>query len=157
MPPRREASNELNINDVHTVLGSESTFEGKLAFEGTVRIDGKFKGEIHTDNTLVVGPSARVEATVHVGSIIVNGEVHGDVHAKHSIEIQAPGKVRGNMSTPSLVIAKGVVFEGSCKMEDMQKSGNSNAGKPAGSGSSTSTASVTLLSGERVSDDSADD
>ncbi|MEM6531290.1 MAG: polymer-forming cytoskeletal protein [Myxococcota bacterium] len=126
MATRREPATDININDVHTVLGSESTFEGKLAFDGTVRIDGKFKGEIHTDNILVVGPGARVEATVNVGSIVVNGEVHGDINAKQSVEIHAPGKVRGNISTPSLMIAKGVVFEGSCKMEDMQKSGGAN-------------------------------
>ena len=56
-----------------------------------------------------------------VGSIIVNGEVNGDINAKQSVEIHAPGKVRGNIATPQLVIAKGVVFEGSCKMEDLQK------------------------------------
>ncbi len=121
---RREAGTDININDVHTVLGPESTFEGKLAFDGTVRIDGKFKGEIQTDNILVVGQGARVEATVTVGSIIINGEVHGDIHAKQSVEIHAPGKVRGNISTPQLMIAKGVVFEGSCKMEDLQKGGS---------------------------------
>ena len=52
---RDEAISDVNINDVHTVLGPESTFEGKLVFDGTVRIDGKFKGEIQTDNILVVG------------------------------------------------------------------------------------------------------
>ncbi|MEK7706033.1 MAG: polymer-forming cytoskeletal protein [Myxococcota bacterium] len=108
---------ELNVNDVHTILGPESSFEGKLSFEGTVRIDGHFKGEIKTDNVLVVGQGARVEAQVHVGSIVINGEVIGDVFAKQSVEIHAPGKVRGNIATPQLVIAKGVVFEGSCKME----------------------------------------
>lgn len=121
---RDDSSPDMNINDVHTVLGPESTFEGKLVFDGTVRIDGKFKGEIQTDNILVVGQGARVEASITVGSIVVNGEVHGDITAKQSVEIHAPGKVRGNIATPQLMIAKGVIFEGSCKMEDMQKGGN---------------------------------
>ncbi|MEL6195765.1 MAG: polymer-forming cytoskeletal protein [Myxococcota bacterium] len=121
MAQRRDVSSDININDVHTVLGPESTFEGKLAFDGTVRIDGKFKGEVQTDNILVVGQGAKVDATITVGSIIVNGEVNGDINAKQSVEIHAPGKVRGNIATPQLVIAKGVVFEGSCKMEDLQK------------------------------------
>ena len=114
---------ELNVNDVHTILGPESTFEGKLSFEGTVRIDGHFKGEIKTDNILVVGQGARVEALVSVGSIVINGEVVGDITAKQSVEIQAPGKVRGNIATPQLVIAKGVIFEGSCQMEGVGKEG----------------------------------
>jgi cytoskeletal protein CcmA (bactofilin family) len=111
-------SPDLNVNDVHTILGPESSFEGKLSFDGTVRIDGRFKGEIQTENVLVVGQGARVDAQVNVGSIVINGEVNGDVTAKHSVEIHAPGKLRGNVKTPQLMIAKGVVFEGSCQMEE---------------------------------------
>lgn len=109
---------EVNLHDVHTILGPESSFEGKLVFDGTVRIDGKFKGEIQTSNTLVIGQGARVEATVNVGNIIINGDVVGDVIAKQAVEIHAPGKLRGNITTPQLQIDKGVVFEGTCKMVD---------------------------------------
>ena len=104
--------------DVHTILGPEATFDGKLTFEGTVRIDGTFRGEVRSEGELVIGQSARLEALIWVGSIVVIGEVNGDIHAKRSVEIQAPGKVRGNISTPQLSIAKGVIFEGACKMED---------------------------------------
>ncbi|MBC7792786.1 MAG: polymer-forming cytoskeletal protein [Clostridia bacterium] len=109
---------DLNINDVHTILGPESSFEGKLVFDGTVRIDGRFKGEIQTNNVLVVGQGAHVEATLNVGSVIINGDVVGDIIAKNAVEIHAPGRLRGNVSTPQLMIAKGVIFDGSCRMQD---------------------------------------
>ena len=32
-----------------------SEFEGKLSFKDTVRIDGRFRGEISSENTLIVG------------------------------------------------------------------------------------------------------
>lgn len=116
---RDEAYNpDLNINDVHTILGPESSFEGKLVFDGTVRIDGRFKGEIQTNNVLVVGQGAHVEATIAVGSVIINGDVVGDVTAKQSVEIHAPGRLRGNVSTPQIMIAKGVMFDGTCRMAD---------------------------------------
>ena len=115
---------EINVNDVHTILGPESTFEGKLVFDGTVRIDGKFKGQVKTDNVLVIGQGARVEASIEVGSIVINGEVIGDVTAKHLVEIHAPGKLRGNITTPQLMIAKGVLFEGACHMENSQTEKN---------------------------------
>lgn len=116
---REEAYNpDLNINDVHTILGPESSFEGKLVFDGTVRIDGRFKGEIQTNNVLVVGQGAHVEATINVGSVIINGDVVGDVTAKQSVEIHAPGRLRGNITTPQIMIAKGVMFDGSCRMQD---------------------------------------
>ena len=134
-------SPDINVNDVHTILGPESSFEGKLVFDGTVRIDGRFKGEVQTENVLVVGQGARVDASIMVGSIVVNGEINGDITAKHSVEIHAPGKVRGNITTPQLMIAKGVLFDGSCKMED------------AGG---TKTNNVTLLSSDNKDDSSTD-
>lgn len=108
----------FNVNDVHTILGPESSFEGKLTFAGTVRLDGHFKGEIRTHNVLVVGQTARIDAQLHVGSVIIHGHVVGDIYASQAIEIHAPARVIGNLNTPQLFIAKGVVFEGTCKMED---------------------------------------
>ena len=113
------ATGEPNVNDIHTILGPESSFDGKLAFDGTVRIDGRFKGEIKTENVLVIGQGARVEAQISVGTVIINGDVVGDIVAKQSVEIHAPGRLCGNICTPQLMIAKGVVFEGTTKMEQV--------------------------------------
>lgn len=113
-----ELTSDINIHDVHTILGPESTFEGKLIFEGTVRIDGTFHGEVRTDGSLVVGQGAKIKATLHVGHLVVHGEIEGDVVARHAIELHAPARVRGNLSTPQLMVAKGVLFEGNSKMTD---------------------------------------
>ena len=116
---RDDTGNAVNVHDVHTILGPESSFEGKLVFEGTVRIDGTFKGQVTTKDVLIVGQGARVQATINVGRIVINGEVHGDITAKTYVEINSPGKVRGNITTPQLMIEKGVIFEGTCKMENI--------------------------------------
>jgi cytoskeletal protein CcmA (bactofilin family) len=116
---KREAPanvSRLNPADADTILGPDAQFSGKLTFEGVVRIDGKFEGEIFTEDLLVISAKANVRATLNVGSIIINGTVEGDIHAKVSVELQAPAKVRGNIVTPSLVIEKGVMFDGSSKM-----------------------------------------
>src|SRR4051812_32696124 len=100
-----------------TLLGGGSEFEGKLSFEGTVRIDGKLTGEIFTDDVLIIGEGADVKAEINVGSIIIEGSVQGNINAKRSVELHTPGKVRGNIITPSLYIEKGVIFDGNCRME----------------------------------------
>ena len=105
-----------NAADAHTILGREAKFSGKLIFEGAVRIDGRFEGEIVTDDLLLVGPSAEVRAQLHVGTIVINGYVEGDIVAKALVEIKAPGRLFGNVTTPSLVIEKGVIFDGTCRM-----------------------------------------
>jgi cytoskeletal protein CcmA (bactofilin family) len=108
---------EHGSSEVTTLLGRGSEFEGKLSFEGTVRIDGKLSGEIFTDDVLIIGEGAEVNAEINVGAIIIEGTVHGNVNAKRSVEIHTPGRVHGNISTPSLFIEKGVIFEGNCQME----------------------------------------
>src|SRR5882672_6689107 len=116
-------------SEVTTLLGRGSEFEGKLSFEGTVRIDGKLAGEIFTDDVLIIGEGAEVSAEINVGAVVIEGTVHGNVNAKRSVEIHTPGRVRGNISTPSLSIDKGVVFDGQCQMEQ----NGATAGKARGS------------------------
>lgn len=103
--------------EITTLLGRGAQFEGKLTFEGTVRIDGRFKGEVFSDDVLVIGEGAQVEAEIDIGDIIIQGTVVGNIKAKRSIEIHAPGRVKGDLHTPSLQVDKGVIFEGRSFME----------------------------------------
>ena len=117
-PPRPQELNAL--------LGKGSQFDGKLLFEGTVRIDGNFKGEIFTDGVLVIGEGAEVQAEIDVATVIIEGSVRGNVRAKQLVEIHAPGRVAGNLVTPSLFIDKGVVFEGNCHMDELGAPGRAH-------------------------------
>jgi cytoskeletal protein CcmA (bactofilin family) len=102
--------------DVKAILGKGSEFEGKLRFEGTVRIDGKFKGEVHSEGTLIVGESANLEGDVVVNAAMISGEMRGNVKARTKVELHAPAKLFGNIETPVLVIQEGVIFDGNCQM-----------------------------------------
>jgi cytoskeletal protein CcmA (bactofilin family) len=110
----------LPATEITALLGRGTQFEGKLHFEGRVRVDGIFKGEIKSDDTLVIGEGAEVHAEIDVSTVIVRGgQVHGNIRAKHAIEIHAPGKVIGNIHSPSVFIDRGVEFQGSCRMDDV--------------------------------------
>jgi len=109
------------MDNIVGLLGKGTDFEGKLAFEGTLRIDGKFKGEIITKGVLVIGEGAVVNAEVEADTIIVRGDVHGNLKAKKKIEIKDNGKLYGNINTPSLIIDEGVIFEGTCQMNSNEK------------------------------------
>ncbi|OFZ20129.1 MAG: hypothetical protein A2X94_09480 [Bdellovibrionales bacterium GWB1_55_8] len=98
------------------VIDHGCEFEGKLCFRGTVRIGGSFRGEIFTPDTLVIGEGARVQGQIEAGTVIISGEVNGSVRAKHRVEIHRPAIFRGNILTPSLSVAEGVIFEGNSKM-----------------------------------------
>jgi cytoskeletal protein CcmA (bactofilin family) len=107
-------------DEINAFLGKNTEFEGKLSFSGTVRIDGRFKGEILTDGTLIVGDGAVIEADVHVSHLVVCGEVRGNLFAAEKIEIHPHGKVFGNIQAPAVVMDEGVVFEGCCRMQDIK-------------------------------------
>ena len=110
-----------NKNEINAFLGGDTEFEGKLSFKGTVRIDGNFTGEIYTEGTLIVGEAAVVKSDIHVSHIIISGEIHGNIKADNRIEIHAPGKVLGNIQAPAVIIEEGVIFEGNCKMQKIDK------------------------------------
>ena len=116
-PAQNSAAEAAGGTQVTTLLGRGSEFEGKLSFEGTVRVDGKLSGEIFTEDVLIIGEGAEVRAEINVGAVIIEGSVQGNIHAKRSVEIHTPGRVRGNIVTPSLFVEKGVMFDGSCQME----------------------------------------
>jgi len=107
----------MSTDEITTILGKGSAFDGKLTFEGVVRIDGSFSGEIRTDGTLIIGQTAMVKAEIQANAVVIEGEVRGDVIASGSIEIHAPARVYGNLATPSLEIEKGSQFEGNCQMQ----------------------------------------
>jgi cytoskeletal protein CcmA (bactofilin family) len=123
------AQSERPQGEITTLLGRGSEFEGKLTFEGTVRIDGKLSGEIFSEDVLVVGEGAQVNAEIEVGVIIVEGNVTGNIRAKRAVELHAPARVKGNIETPSLYIDKGVIFEGFSKMENISGGVTTNVPK----------------------------
>lgn len=99
-----------------TLLDKDAQFEGKLTFEGQVQINGKFRGEIFSDGTLIIGEGAEVDAQIDIDTVIIQGNVNGAISAKTRIEMHPPAVVKGDIASPGLVISEGAIFEGSCSM-----------------------------------------
>ncbi len=93
-----------------------SVFEGKLSFKDTVRIDGGFKGEISSENTLIVGESGEIEAAIESPTVVVSGSVTGNISASDSVVLHKSAQINGDIETPSIVIEKGAIFNGSLSM-----------------------------------------
>ena len=117
-------------NELNALLGKGSDFQGKLTFEGSVRIDGRFQGEILTDGHLIIGEGAQVQAEIRVGTVQIYGNVTGNVTANDGVELHAPASLRGNIASPALHIDKGVFFDGACQMTTPKDDRNAPA-RPA--------------------------
>src|SRR3990172_511873 len=93
-----------------------SEFEGKLSFRDTVRIDGRFRGEIASENTLIVGESGEIEATIRSNTVAISGSVTGNVCAGTKVVLHKTAVVDGDIETPSIVIEEGARLNGQLKM-----------------------------------------
>lgn len=107
---------DIKSGEVEAFLGKNSSFEGKMGFEGMARLDGRFEGEIFSGDMLIIGETATVNAEVNVTTLVIDGKVSGNVSASGKIEIHSTGKLYGNITTPIIVIEEGGLFDGTCKM-----------------------------------------
>lgn len=106
---------------IRAYMGEDTSFAGTLTFQGTVRIDGKFEGEVVTDDTLIVGETGDLNAEIKAGTIICKGKIRGHLIASKRIEIYSTSEVLGNIRTPSLFIEAGSIFDGNCDMSSNEK------------------------------------
>ena len=103
-------------SQVTALLDHGARFEGKLTFEGTVQIGGEFKGEIFTKDTLIINEGANVFAEIEADTIIISGKVEGNLFARRRVTMHPPAIFKGTVTSPSLRIDEGVVFEGASYM-----------------------------------------
>ena len=106
----------MEKSEIKAFLGPGSKFEGKLFFDEIVRLDGAFKGEIVSKDTLIVGETADIDGEVEVGTFILSGKFKGDIKANTRVELRRPAKFEGTIETPTLVVEEGVVMNGNLAM-----------------------------------------
>ena len=103
-------------NDLSAYIDEASEIEGKYTFSGTVMLNGKFTGEIHSDGTLIIGDKGVLNATVRAGIVLVSGEITGNILATERVELRGTARVFGDVEAPVIVVEEGVLFEGHCRM-----------------------------------------
>ncbi len=106
----------LVAEDLNGFLDEGTELVGELRFRNTFRVDGRVKGKIVSEHTLVVGESARIEADIDCGTVSIRGSVTGRVQGRERIEVLAGARVQGSLVSPKLVLEEGAFFQGDCDM-----------------------------------------
>lgn len=123
--PNHEAEEGTTLkkddNQLKAYLGEDAIFNGSLTFEGTVRIDGKFEGQVNTEDTLIVGETGQLMADINAGTVICKGRIEGTVVCSQKMEIHTNAQVVGTVRSPALSVELGAVLDGNC---DMSGQGN---------------------------------
>ncbi len=107
---------ETADGDNFTFLAKGVDFKGVVNFDGTIRIDGRVEGEVHTTGTLIVGEQATIKGIISAGTLMTSGKINGTVTATAKIHIQKPGVLIGDIRTPGISIEDGAHFHGMCDM-----------------------------------------
>jgi cytoskeletal protein CcmA (bactofilin family) len=118
------------MGDLSGFLDRDIDLTGELNFKETLRIDGKFQGNVRTGKCLVIGETAEVNAEIDVDQIFVSGHVQGKIRARERVELHRTARVEGEIQTKALVIEEGAHFEGQCSMQTMHKQAPSTGEAP---------------------------
>lgn len=93
-------------------------FEERFMVKGTLRIEGKFEGQVLEVEQLFVGAKGKVKSNIYANTVDVEGLVIGNIEAKNRVFLRPTSKVLGNIKTKELIVQNGVVLEGSCIIGD---------------------------------------
>lgn len=114
---------KMEVGEINGFLGEGTEFEGTLKFKDVMRIDGRFKGKIFSQNTLIIGEPAEVEGEVEVSTVSISGKVKGSIKADTRLEIHSTARVFCDVLTSTLIIEEGGLFQGNCQMGDLKGKG----------------------------------
>jgi cytoskeletal protein CcmA (bactofilin family) len=103
-------------SDLSAYIDEASQIEGKYTFSGTVMLNGRFTGEIVSDDTLIIGEKGVVQANIRAGVVLVSGEVTGNITGGQRVELRGSARVFGDVEAPVIVVDEGVLFDGHCRM-----------------------------------------
>ncbi|GFM31982.1 polymer-forming cytoskeletal protein [Desulfovibrio subterraneus] len=104
-------------DEINAFLGSGTVYQGKLNFQGSVRIDGVFNGEVHSEGTLIIGKDARVEGQVRVGQLVLSGHIQGEIIATKKAVLHRTANLVGSLHSPVLMVEEGAKLEGRIAMQ----------------------------------------
>ncbi len=99
---------------INTIIGPDSFVSGDVKINGFIRVDGSIDGQIETNSNVIIGDKAKVKGNISASAVIVGGIVLGDIKAPNGIKLLSNSVVLGNLSTKSLQIEDGVLFNGHC-------------------------------------------
>jgi cytoskeletal protein CcmA (bactofilin family) len=112
---KRGSSAEVGNKKIDTLIGKDSSLTGRLESAGTIRVDGRFEGDIITKSDLVVGEDGQVHGKVKARDITVAGLIKGELEATGKLELVPTAVVEGEAKMSLLVVEEGAVFQGHCQ------------------------------------------
>ncbi len=107
----RTGSGELS-----TIIGPDASLDGRLSVKNSMRIDGKIKGELTSNEVVTVGPNGNIDGDITAKDIIVGGKITGRLTASGKVVLESKSVLNGDLKTSRLVVEEGAMFNGTSDM-----------------------------------------
>jgi cytoskeletal protein CcmA (bactofilin family) len=125
------ANRPTGEGSINTLVGSGTSIEGSLNVSSSIRVDGTIIGKITCSETLLVGKTGVVDASVRVKNATIGGKIQGDISAQEVVILEGKSTLIGDVTTKKLIIEEGAVFNGTCRMNEEAQTGSTRTQQPA--------------------------
>ena len=98
---------EAPRNRSESLIAADITIEGKIEGAGSVRIAGKFKGDVNVQGDLTIESGAKLTGGVRADKVVVAGELEGNVESAMQVNVLQTGAVIGDVKAGAVTIASG--------------------------------------------------
>ncbi len=109
---RADKGTDKGLPRKETVIATDITIEGKIEGGGSVRIAGKFKGNVGVQGDLTIETGAKLTGSVRADNVTIAGELEGNVEEASHIDLSPTGVVTGDLKAGSLTVAAGARMRG---------------------------------------------
>jgi len=103
---------EHSVARKESLIAADITIEGKIEGGGTVRIAGKFKGDVNVQGDLTIESGAKLTGSVRADKVTIAGELEGNVEEASLVNLLETGVVIGDIRAGSLSVAVGARVRG---------------------------------------------
>jgi cytoskeletal protein CcmA (bactofilin family) len=93
-------------------IASDLTIEGKIEGNGSVRIAGRFKGDVNVQGDLTIEAGAKLTGGVRADKVTIAGELEGNIEGATRVELQPSAVVTGDIQAGTLTVASGARMRG---------------------------------------------
>jgi len=100
-----------------TIIGTGAKLEGTVVSAGSLRVDGQVKGQISAEGDVMLAPQSQVDADIKAQNVSVAGRFKGSIQVKGRAELNRGGRVEGNITSKTLVVEEGGIFQGQSIMD----------------------------------------
>ncbi len=110
-----------------TVLGEFTSFNGNIESEGSIKILGKIEGDVRASGDVYIEPTSTVTGNVYGSNVYISGTINGNVLSKGILHLMTQAKLLGDIEVNSIVTDEGAIFQGNCRMIELNKEENTPA------------------------------